>query len=142
MNGIQNLSCVSNYTRRQAMIELDVLTAMALGFDLKLLKALYKILFPVLQQYENDTWYDSKGRIVFSAKSMGQLTYKRNEWEGNIKTISPGEKCTRVITDDTIPDGPSERIIEYVAPFDRCDREKDYKTALKFFEKKYKKGEK
>jgi hypothetical protein len=131
----------SDYARRQAMIELDVLTTMALGFDLELLKSLYKILFPVLKQYENDTWYDSKGRVVFSAKSMGELTYKRNEWERNIKTLSPGEKCTRVILDDTTPDGPSERIIEYVAPFDRCDREKDYETAWKFFEKKYMCGE-
>lgn len=127
----------SDYSRHQAMVELDVLTAMALGFDLELLKTLYRILFPVLQQYENDTWYDAKGRIVFSAKSMGELTYKRNEWERNIRILSPGEKCTRVITDDTIPEGPIERIIEYTAPFDRCDREKDYETAWKFFEKKY-----
>ena len=41
------------------------------------------------------------------------------------------------ISDDTMPSGPVERIIEYVAPFDRCDREKDYETAWKFFEKKY-----
>ena len=39
---------------------------------------------------------------------------------------------------DTMPGGPVERTIEYLAPFDRCDREQDYETAWKFFEEKYK----
>ena len=50
---------------------------------------------------------------------------------------SAGQKFYRTITDDTIPGGPVERTIEYVAPFDCCDREKDYETAWKFFEEKY-----
>ena len=33
-----------------------------------------------------------------------------------------------------------ERTIEYVAPFDRYDREQDYETAWRFFEEKYGKG--
>ena len=36
---------------------------------------------------------------------------------------------TRRITDDTLPGGPVERLVEYRAPFDRCDREEDYRTA-------------
>ena len=43
----------------------------------------------------------------------------------------------RTITDDTMPGGLVERTIEYVVPFDRCDREKDYEAAWKFFEEKY-----
>ena len=31
--------------------------------------------------------------------------------------------------------GPVERTIEYVAPFDKCDREQDYETAWAFFSK-------
>ena len=41
---------------------------------------------------------------------------------------------TRTDQDDTLPGGPRERVIEYVAPFDRCDREADYATAWKFFD--------
>lgn len=41
------------------------------------------------------------------------------------------------MTDDTIPGGPVEGTIEYVAPFDRFDRERDNETAWKFFEDKY-----
>jgi hypothetical protein len=43
----------------------------------------------------------------------------------------------RTITDDTQPGGVVERTIEYVAPFDRCDREQDYETVWAFFENKY-----
>ena len=47
------------------------------------------------------------------------------------------QKETSTITEDTMPGGPVERTIEYVAPFDRCDREKDYETAWRSFEEKY-----
>jgi hypothetical protein len=68
-------------------------------------------------------------------KNYGNLTYKRPEWE-QIKNSTSGT-FTRTITDDTQPGGPVERTIEYVAPFDLCDREQDYETAWRFFEKKY-----
>ena len=97
----------------------------------------YRITFSVMRKYENDTWYDANGRITFSAKNMGDLTYKRPEWENGIKGAPAGQKFYRTIIDDTMPGGPVERTIEYVAPFDRCDREQDYETAWNFFEEKY-----
>ena len=33
--------------------------------------------------------------------------------------------------------GPIERTIEYIAPFDRCDREKDYEEVWANFEKRF-----
>jgi hypothetical protein len=33
---------------------------------------------------------------------------------------------TREVMDDKLPGGPRKKIIMYEAPFDRCDREKDY----------------
>ena len=128
----------SDYERRQALVEIDVLTAMALGMNLEQLKTIYKIQFPVLQSYEVDTWYDVNGRIVFTNnRSLTSIGFERKEWENSIKGAPAGQKFYRTITDDTIPGGPVERTIEYVAPFDRCDREKDYETAWKFFEEKY-----
>lgn len=129
------------YERHQALIEIDVLTAMALGMTLIQLKTIYKIQFPVLQQYEDDTWYDTNGRIVFTTnRSLSSVGYDRKTWENEVKGAPAGKKFYRTITDDTMPGGPVERTIEYVAPFDRCDREKDYETAWKFFEEKYKGG--
>lgn len=128
----------TDYERRYALIEIDVLTAMSLGMTLRQLQTIYRIQFPVLQQYEDDTWYDANGRIVFTNnRSMTGVGFDRKEWENGIKGSPAGKKFYRTITDDTMPGGPFERTIEYVAPFDRCDREQDYEIAWKFFEEKY-----
>lgn len=128
----------TDYERRQALVEIDVLTAMALGMTLEQLKTIYRIQFPVLQQYEADTWYDANGRIVFTKnRSLVGVGFDRKEWEGNVKGALDGMVFTREIEDDTMPGGPVKRTIEYVAPFDKCDREQDYETAWKFFEEKY-----
>jgi len=128
----------TDYERRQALVEIDVLTAMALGMTLEQLKTIYRIQFPVLQNYEADTWYDANGRITFTNnRSLVGVGFDRKEFELNMKDAPAGKKFYRTIMDDTMPGGPVERTIEYVAPFDRCDRERDYETAWKFFEEKY-----
>lgn len=128
----------TDYERRQALVEIDVLAAMALGMTLEQLKTIYRIQFPVLQQYEADTWYDANGRIVFTTnRSLVGVGFDRKAWEGNVKGAPAGKVFTREIEDDTMPGGPVKRTIEYVAPFDKCDREQDYETAWKFFEEKY-----
>lgn len=128
----------TDYERRYALIEIDVLTAMALNMSLEDLKTIYRVQFPVSQQYELDTWYDNNGRIVFTnSKSLVGVGFDRKAWEGNVKGAPAGKVFTREIEDDTMPGGPVKRTIEYVAPFDKCDREQDYETAWKFFEEKY-----
>lgn len=145
----------TDYERRQALVEIDVLTAMALGMTLQQLKTIYRIQFPVLQSYEADTWYDANGRITFTNnRSLTGVGFTRPEWEnaGAVQPIKRGDApwdgimkhapaayvFARTITDDTMPGGPVQHTIEYAAPFDRCDREQDYETAWKFFEEKYK----
>lgn len=128
----------SDFGRRQLLIENDVLCALSLGLTLSELQTIYRLYFPVLKQYEDDTWYDSNGRIVFTNnRSLTGIGFDSREWENGIKGAPDGQKFYRTITDDTMPGGPVERTIEYVAPFDRCDREQDYETAWKFFEEKY-----
>lgn len=126
----------TEYERRQALIEIDVLVAMALNISLEELKMVYKIQFPVLQSYEADTWYDQNGRIVFTNnRSLTGVGYSRKKWE-QIKDAKEGI-FTRTIIDDTMPGGSVERTIEYVAPFDRCDREKDYEEVWHNFEQRF-----
>ena len=109
----------TDYERRQALVEIDVLTAMALGMTLEQLKTIYRIQFPVLQSYEADTWYDANGRITFTNnRSLVGVGFDRKEFELNMKDAPAGKKFYRTITDDTMPGGPVERTIEYVAPFD------------------------
>lgn len=150
----RNCALRTDYARRQALVEIDVLVAMALGLTLEELKTIYRVQFPVMRQYETDTWYDKNGRIVFtnskgltgvglsrkasnSDRSYAIDTNDRKEtgialgWE-DIKDLKEGT-VTKTFMDDTLPGGPVERSITYIAPFDRCDREQDYETAWKAF---------
>lgn len=91
--------------------------------------------------YEDDTWYDKKGRIVFTNnRGLTGVGLTRPEWE-TVKDYKDGQTVSQTIQDDTIPNGPVERTITYYAPFDKCNREEDYETAWAFFEEKYKEAE-
>ncbi|NVO59131.1 class I SAM-dependent DNA methyltransferase [Photobacterium damselae] len=164
----------TDYARRQALVEIDVLVAMALGMTLEELKTIYRVQFPVMRQYEADTWYDQTGRIVFTASKglvgVG-LDRKFNKKNGFTTTIENGVyenraqglgsedqpltdtnvqlgwedirelkfgKVYKTYMDDTQPGGPVERTIEYVAPFDKCDRERDYDVVWAEFERRFK----
>ena len=144
----------TDYARRQALLEIDTLHALELGLTLKELLTLYRIQFPILQSYENETYYDTRGRIVFSKKT-GQSPVPRTKsskkssfgihtptrrvtniplgWN-DIKDMTEGT-VTYTFMDDTLPGGPQERTVEFHAPFDKCDREEDYREAWAFFEK-------
>lgn len=134
----------TDYARRQALVEIDVLVAQALKLTLDELITIYRVQFPVMQQYERDTWYDQNGRIVFTAskgltgvgfprKGSGRGVNKTTGWE-DIADMASGT-VSRTIVDNTMPGGPVERTITYEAPFDRCDRVEDYRIAWEFFEK-------
>ena len=111
--------------------------SMGLGINLNQLKTICRVQFPVLQSYESDTWYDCNGRIVFTNnRSLTNVGFSRKEWE-EIRDAKSGT-FSQIITDDTMPGGPTERTIEYVAPFDRCDREKDYEVVWANFEERFK----
>ena len=131
----RNCALRTDYERRQALVEIDVLAAMALGLTLDELCTIYRIQFPVLRQNENDTWYDRNSRIVFTcSKGLPGVGFSRPEWN-EIKDMQTGT-VSRTIMDDTLPGGPRERTITYTAPFDRCDREADYATAWTAFEQR------
>ena len=137
----------TQFERRQALVEIDVLAAMALGLTLEELKTIYRVQFPVLRQYEQDTWYDQNGRIIFTNnKGLSGVGFPR---KGNTKKDVTGWEDVRdmesgtveqTINDDTLPGGPREKTIVYEAPFDRCDRERDYEEVWANFEKRFGKG--
>lgn len=120
-------------SRRQALVEIDVLVAMNLGIDLNELLQLYLINFSILKKFEDDTWYDVKGNIVFtpSSKTFKGVGLDRKEWD-EIKSISNGEKYVHTITKSELYQGQQ---ITYYPPFDKCDRVEDYKVAWAHFEK-------
>jgi hypothetical protein len=134
----------TDYARRQALVEIDVLVAQALNLTLEELITIYRVQFPVMQQYERDTWYDRNGRIVFTAskgltgvgfprKGSGRGPNKTTGWE-DIAAMTSGT-VSRTIVDDTLPGGPVERTINYEAPWTLCDRVADYRVVWDYFEK-------
>ncbi|BAU65478.1 hypothetical protein STA3757_28650 [Stanieria sp. NIES-3757] len=140
-NWQRNVALRTDYDRRQALVEIDVLAAMALGLTLDELITIYRVQFPVMRQYEKDTWYDQNGRIVFtSSKGLPGVGFPRTAprgetgWE-DIKDRSSGT-VERTIEDNTLPGGAVTRTIVYEAPFDLCDREEDYRIAWAAFEQR------
>lgn len=119
------------YERRQALVEIDVITAMALGLKLDELILIYNVQFPVLQQNEDDTWYDTTGNIVFTcSKGLVGVGVDRPVWE-TIRHLKAGETYEHTITKSELYHGKK---VTYHAPFDKCDRVEDYKVAWKWFE--------
>lgn len=135
------------YERRWALVEIDVITAMALGLTLEELILIYQVQFPVLQQNEDDTWYDRLGNIVFTcSKGLVGVGMDRKEWNHiremqadtvvdcagfeNMSCPEPGQ-VTYTITKSELYAGEE---VTYYAPFDRCDRVGDYGVIWGWFE--------
>lgn len=119
------------FERRQALVEIDVITAMALGLSLEELILIYNVQFPVLQQNEDDTWYDQKGNIVFTcSKGLTGVGLDRPVWN-TIKDLKAGTH-EHTIEKSELYQGKK---VTYYAPFNKCNRVEDYKVAWAHFEK-------
>ncbi len=125
----------TDYERRFALCEVDVLTAMALGMSLDQLIEIYKIQFPILQKNENDTWYDMHGRIAFTTNTnYSGVGFTRKEWEAGIKEAVEGV-FEKEFSYSFLKDGELSKIEDYYAPFIVCNREEDYKVIWNYYEK-------
>lgn len=118
-----NVPFRSDFERRQALLEVDVISALILNISIEELISIYQIQFPVLQSYEDNTFYDENGSIVFTNnRSVPNIGVKKDVWE-NIKDIE---------NTDGLPEDIKRK---YLPPFDKCNRDIDMHMAYDFFSK-------
>ena len=156
----RNCGLRNDLMRRQALLELDVLTAQAMGLDLKDLLTLYRLRFRVMRDYEANTWYDQKGRIVFTTNaalpSVGLprkkrvkdavegISYRVNGYAVDAKSLGFEDVkdmkegyIEKTFPDMSMTDAPVMTTVRYEAPFFQMDREADYRRAWEVFEQRF-----
>lgn len=101
----------NDFERRQALVEIDVLAALALGLTQGELLTIYRVQFPVLRQNEQRLLFDQRGFAVPVKTVRGELVVKED--------------------DPTFPD--------MIPPFTPVDREADYRQAWDHFERQLEK---
>ncbi len=107
--------------RRQALVEIDALVAIAMGITADELCTIYRTQFPVMAGYDRSSnVYDSNGRYV--------PTKIQQIWRRQGDAIS---------TDECVAEHPGSGVrYTYELPFRILDREADLRRAHAFFERR------
>ncbi len=120
----------TDFARRQALLEIDVLVAMSLGITLDELLTMYRVQFPVMRQYEKIDEYDATGRrlpnTARKAPGAKELRDARNE-HGDEKPIHVSWPCNG---------GQDTTSQTFYPPFVKVDREEDYARAYDEFKRR------
>ena len=113
--------------RRSALVEIDALVAVWLGMDVDALIAIYRAAFPVLNRYEETTWFDANGWKLAGY----HRTLRPDPAEEQLRRAS----CLQRGSGGTNPppDG-------YTPPFYKADREAEYRQAHAVFSERLRKA--
>lgn len=137
----------SDYERRQLLIELDALAAIALEIDEAELVSIYRIGFPVLRKNDRKSTYDQVGRRVPS--TVIEIAHRHSiEIRNNLSSSSlmgnsdllrevdvPGiGQMVGIAWEDPKMEPRKTRV--YPPPFTKCDREEDMRQAYRTFQER------
>ncbi|MFE7113832.1 hypothetical protein ACFU99_00175 [Streptomyces sp. NPDC057654] len=128
----------TEYARRAALVEIDALVAVWLGIDADTLIAMYRARFPVLQGYDQVTWFDATERKIAGARNTYGFDQTKDHWtqfeafreaagDPSPEGVLPADPATPLPdTAPPVPDG-------YTAPFYKADREREMRAAHAYF---------
>ena len=130
----------SDFPRRQASLEIDVLVAMALGLTVDELLTIYRVQFPVVRMYEFVDQYDARGRHIpnTTRKDQGGTEFRDAlaEWQ-EAGHDARDATAPRLSVSWEIDDGLRTVTKTFYPPFTNVDREADYARAYGVFKKRY-----
>ncbi|WP_353941184.1 DNA methyltransferase [Streptomyces sp. HUAS MG91] len=106
----------TEFARRAALVEIDALVAVWLGITAEELVAMYDARFPVLQQYEENMWFDADGRRIAKAHQVHGYGQPKDAW----KELSARQG---------FPEDGAGVPTGYTNPLYRADRRKELRAA-------------
>lgn len=129
----------TDFARRQALLEIDVLVALALGLTLQQLITIYQVQFPVMRGYERQDLFDAHGRrLPTTTRKDPGAKELRDALKGLLPSLDFREAALTYSGDPItvswpIDHGRSTVTRTFHQPFTPVDREDDYRVAYEFF---------
>ncbi|MFB9547357.1 class I SAM-dependent DNA methyltransferase [Micromonospora sagamiensis] len=108
--------------RRAALVEIDAIVAVWLGISCDELISIYRSRFPILADYEAETWFDGAGRKVAANHNAFGVGQTKEDYVRLLEYIEHPER-------NALPSG-------YVAPLYKADRESEYRQAHAVFSRR------
>jgi hypothetical protein len=130
----------SDFARRQALLEVDVLISLALELSADELVTIYRVQFPVMREYETADEYDGRGRHIpnTTRKNQGGPEFRAASEEWKSAGNDPCDPDAPPLTVSwEIDDGLQTVTKTFYPPFTKVDREADYAQAYEVFRKRY-----